>query len=542
MDTTSSSQPQTADSVPIPTISSPLVLEFLDSYKREEEALRRMESTSNINVSRAASTLAVIYERIRQVLDYQEEVVLRRRAIERILLRRLTTAKNGEHSIAEGLIREVTWAHYIDNNTLPTERIDQVAEIIKRYKVLLERNTYKQTNKLPDLREWILGVMSAEIEQLLVPHYTTDALVYLMYRSLDTSESAPSVDEATKNLQVFLTIHRTLLKSDVAVLRYHLLNSYYPDWQKNSASTVQQVAEQFIQIVMAIEFHLNHPLGEKLFPVIRKQTAPFTILKAVTDKVRGKSKEILANIELREESVKETCREKYKSARQKIQRAAVRSILYIFITKITLAFILELPADQLLYGQVHYVPLIINILFPPFLMFLVAMTIRVPNERNTDKIIKRLNAVVDDPDGRNSIKLTIPDVKPRSNAYIYVYLAMFFISFGLISWLLSRIHFNFVSGGLFFFFTCLVSFFAFRIRQTARELVVVDQKESVISGIIDFFFLPFLRVGRMLSQAFSKINIFIFIFDFILEAPLKSLIAVAEEWFTFIREKKDEIV
>ncbi|MDQ3099577.1 MAG: hypothetical protein M3Q44_07585 [bacterium] len=523
-------------------VISPAIRDFLKSYDLEKQASAESQNTGNIQVSRAASALAVVFEKVRQVIDYQEETVLRRKAIGRILLRRITSAKNGERSIAEGLIKEITWAHYIDNNILPQERIDEVAEIIKRYKVLLERNTYKQTKKLPELRDWIIGVMSAEIEQLLVPHYTTDALVQLMYLSLDHSESAPDVDEATKNLQVFLTIHRCLLKSDDAVLRFKLLTSYYPDWTKNIPELTEQVATQFIQAVEAIEYHLKHPLGERLLPVIRRQTAPFLILKSVVDKNKKKRYEILADHVQREEVITGECEIRYKTVSQKITRAATRSIIYLFITKITLAFILEVPADQLIHGSIQAVPLLINIIFPPLLMFIVALSIRPPDKKNTEKIMERVNALMDDPDGRNALKLKIPLPKRRSNVFVYVYAAMFIISFGLIWILLSKMHFNFVSKGLFFLFTCLVSFFAFRIRQTATELMVTGEKESFLTAIIDFFFLPFLRVGRWLSSAFSKVNIFIFIFDFILEAPLKSLIAIAEEWFTFIREKKDEIV
>ncbi len=525
----------------IPEIKSPAIKEFLEAYDREERALGQQENTANIQVSRAAATLAVIYERIRQAIDYQEEQVLRRRALSRIILRRLTSAKNGERSIAEGLIREATWAHYLPNSSLPPERIDEVAAIIKRYKVLLERNTYKQTKKLPDLRDWILGVMATEIEQLLVPHYTTDAMVHLMYKSIDHSQSTLEYDDATKNLQIYLTIQRTLLKADTASLRFMLLNSYYPDWQKNNEELTDQVAAQFIQAVEAIEYHIHHPLGERLLPIIRKQTAPFLVLKAVVDKNRKKSKEILGTPELREAAIREICKEKYGVVRKRIQRAAIRSIIYLFITKMTLAFLVEVPLDNLIYNEVHKLPLAINVLFPPILMFIVALTIRTPGERNTDRIVSRLNSIIDDTDGANSVKLTIPKMKRRSNAFLYLYIATFIISFGLIWMLLSRLHFNIVSKSLFFLFTCLVSFFAFRIRQTSREFLFIEDKESVLSAIIDFFFLPFLRVGRWLSEGFSKINIFIFVFDFILEAPLKSLIAIAEEWFTFIREKKDEI-
>ncbi len=536
------SQSQFTPPSPPPEIKSPSVKEFLRSYDLESQASAASQNTGNIQVSRAASALAVVFERVRQVIDYQDETVLRRKAIGRILLRRITSSKNGERSIAEGLIKEITWAHYIDNNILPQERIDEVAQIIRRYKVLLERNTYKQTKKLPDLRDWIIGVMSAEIEQLLVPHYTTDALVQLMYLSLDHTESAPGIDEATKNLQVFLTIHRCLLKSDSAVLRYHLLTSYYPDWTKNQPDLTEQVATQFIQAVEAIEYHLHHPLGERLLPVIRRQTAPFLIIKSVVDKNKKNRYDLLADPAKREETIREECTTRYKTVRQKIQRAATRSIIYLFITKMTLAFILELPADNLIHGEVLYIPLLINVIFPPLLMFIVALSIRTPDKKNTDKIMDRVNALVDDPDGRNAIKLKIPLPKRRSEVFVYVYAATFIISFGLIWILLSNLHFNIVSKGLFFLFTCLVSFFAFRIRQTATELMVTGDKESFFTAIIDFFFLPFLRVGRWLSAGFSKINIFIFIFDFILEAPLKSLITIAEEWFSFIREKKEEIV
>ncbi len=535
-------QPQPTQPGPIPEIISPSIREYLSSYDLESKASAASDNTGNIQVSRAASALAVVFERVRQVIDYQEETVLRRKAIGRILLRRITSSKNGERSIAEGLIKEITWAHYIDNNILPPERIDEVAQIIRRYKVLLERNTYRQTKKLPDLRDWIIGVMSAEVEQLLVPHYTTDALVQLMYLSLDHSESAPDVDEATKNLQVFLTIHRCLLKSDNAVLRYKLLTSYYPDWPKNIPELTEQVAAQFIQAVEAIEYHLKHPLGDRLLPIVRRQTAPFLILKAVVDKNKKKRFEVLGDPALREGVIQAECDIRYKTIAQKIRRAATRSIIYLFITKITLAFILELPADKLIHGEIYYIPLLVNILFPPILMFIVALSIRSPDNKNTDKILDRVNALVDDPDGRNALKLKIPLPKRRSNVFVYVYATTFIISFGLIWILLSKLGFNFVSKGLFFLFTCLVSFFAFRIRQTATELMVTGEKDSFFTAIIDFFFLPFLRVGRWLSSAFSKINIFIFIFDFILEAPLKSLITIAEEWFSFIREKKEEIV
>jgi hypothetical protein len=48
-------------------------------------------------------------------------------------------------------------------------------------------------------------------------------------------------------------------------------------------------------------------------------------------------------------------------------------------------------------------------------------------------------------------------------------------------------------------------------------------------------------VGKWLSNNVSKVNIFVFIFDFIIEAPFKVFVNVAEEWTRYVKERKDEI-
>jgi hypothetical protein len=45
-----------------------------------------------------------------------------------------------------------------------------------------------------------------------------------------------------------------------------------------------------------------------------------------------------------------------------------------------------------------------------------------------------------------------------------------------------------------------------------------------------------------LSGNISKVNIFIFIFDFIIEAPFKILVDIAEDWTKYIKERKDNMV
>jgi hypothetical protein len=86
-----------------------------------------------------------------------------------------------------------------------------------------------------------------------------------------------------------------------------------------------------------------------------------------------------------------------------------------------------------------------------------------------------------------------------------------------------------------------VTFFAYRIRPTAKEYSVED-KPGILSPIVDFFMIPVLSVGKFLSSEIGKLNVFILIFDFLIEAPFKLIFEIVEEWINFVKTKKDEIM
>jgi hypothetical protein len=98
-----------------------------------------------------------------------------------------------------------------------------------------------------------------------------------------------------------------------------------------------------------------------------------------------------------------------------------------------------------------------------------------------------------------------------------------------------------VSACIFLFFLSVVSFFAFRLRVAAREYIVVKPKEKFLTVLVDFVSLPVLRAGQFLSTAVSRVNVFVYLFDFVIETPYKLFLNVLEEWFAFMKEKKEEI-
>jgi hypothetical protein len=101
--------------------------------------------------------------------------------------------------------------------------------------------------------------------------------------------------------------------------------------------------------------------------------------------------------------------------------------------------------------------------------------------------------------------------------------------------------FPLTSKVIFFFFITAVSFFGYRITQISKEYVV-KEKESVLTPVIDFFMMPLVSVGKWLSSEISKINVLLFVFDFLIEAPFKVLFEVIEEWISFIRKRKEDII
>lgn len=98
-----------------------------------------------------------------------------------------------------------------------------------------------------------------------------------------------------------------------------------------------------------------------------------------------------------------------------------------------------------------------------------------------------------------------------------------------------------MSSLIFLFFLSVVSFFAFRLRVAAREYIVVKIKDRFFTILLDFVSLPILRAGQVLSTAISRVNVFVYLFDFVIEVPYKLFLNVLEEWFAFMKEKKDEI-
>lgn len=206
-----------------------------------------------------------------------------------------------------------------------------------------------------------------------------------------------------------------------------------------------------------------------------------------------------------------------------------------------LAFIVEMPYDYLTKNT-NYLSLIVNTIFPPTLMFAVTSAIHIPGEENTLKILAKIKEYLYQGNiNKTVLEITVPSRKPLLTMFFtFVYFFTYLVMFGGTIYLLRQLHFNIVSQGIFLFFLSIVSFFGYRVRRLTKDYEYAE-RERAFGPIIDFLFLPILKVGQWLSRELSQINVLIFVFDFIIEAPFKAFFYVIEEWISFVKIKREEI-
>jgi len=534
--------------------SQPIVLSkyskaLLDSW--EKGVVQLSTSPVRISVSQTVSFAAFLYEKMRNAVEFREEHLIRRAAIERIIKRRMILNENGR-DIAEPLIKELLWARYYENNTLGEEKIGQVQMIVDKYFFLRnELSAGRPGKEQESIGNFIVEVLSCEVEELLSPNPRREALVNYVYQIIRTTVSSNSFkDEMERDIQIYVAIERTFAHADNPTIRYHLLKLMVPHITKITWKTSDSVLPQLYEAFETIEKSVTHPLGDRVRNAIRKMVPPFLIMRDMFEQNSKTIGSIITDETRLKHKVDESCRKRYDESRGRLRRTAVRSFIYILLTKVIFAFIIELPYDFYIAGEISYLPISVNVIFPPLLMTFIIITTQIPGDDNTKRIYQLIKGIVSRDPADDIHEQAFIDISRRIKSrsitftalFTTLYLGTYLITFGAIIYILTLLGFNIASQGIFIFFVTLVTFFAFRVISITQEYQVVS-REGLLSPILDFFFLPIMRVGQWLSgEVLTKFNVLMFIFDFIIEMPFKAIVEVFDEWVHFVRIKKEEIV
>ena len=508
----------------------------------------RPDDISALSVSQTVSFFALVYEKVRNAVEYREDHLILRATIERVLRRRFSLNPDGRGE-AENLLRELLWARYFDNQSLGGEDSIKIQNLIDKYVTLRRQLVVGRNGDMQlYLNQFLLDLVTCEIEELLKPGSAQKQsnLTFFIYQVLRKKIKIEGLSESQRDSYFLVATEKVFGKSDRSYLRYHLFTTFYKTLASYSQKELSSFSNKLPSIFKKIDDMVANPYVDNLVKFTRKQLPPFLVLFDIINSKKDDMGGMLTDKEKLWTEVDQMCREKYSAMGLRIRNLAFRSFIYILLTKMIFALILEFPLSMYIYGEVSTTSIIINSLFPPVLMGIILSFFRVPGESNTKKIYQRIIEIVDADESFESKVAYMPKKSaPKRPMLVFgftvFYSLTFIVTLTLIYEFLTQINFNLVSQAIFLFFVSVVTFFSYRIRQITKELAL-ETKESIFSPIIDFFFMPILSLGKYFSSEIAKLNFFIFIFDFIIEAPFKLLFEIVEEWISFVRKRKEEII
>jgi len=501
-----------------------------------------LDQDKTISVNPVVAELASWYEKVRTAMDYRDDEVILRSAIERILKRRFMMSQSGE-VIATPLIRELVWARYFPDSTVAESSVTKVAQTIDLFLKLESEVEKRHKINRSALSEWIVHLLSSEIEDILKPGNEKNLMCNFIFQIFRERIEILDDEKEIRDIQVFIAVRRTFAHDDLALLRYHLFKQYFGTLTTHN---LDHVADKFLDGYKKIEGQFKYPAKDKIYTYIHSQTIPFLILDDVLRKNKNRLEDLVSDEDKLNLEILEACNKRYNSIKDKVKRAIIRSVVFIFFTKAVFALAIEGTFERFLYGKIIWSSIALNTLTPPILMVMVGLFIQTPTRENSYKIAQKINTVLFDENPALDPPLAVKKKPKKTDPILWVlfialWLTTFALSFGAIIFVLNKFEVNPLSQGVFIFFLAIVSFVSYRINRTAHMYILKDKKESIRSIAFDFFFMPFIQVGRRLTMAVSQINIILFVIDYIIEAPFKGIVAFFEQWLFFLRTQREKL-
>ncbi len=523
-------------------------IQKLINAHRDDYALAATEKQQQqVKVSQTSSLLAQLYERVRNAVDYQEEHLLRKRALKRIMLRIKSLEKGDSQKHAPAIVQEILWAQYMRGYGMPVAKLRVIAKIVRKYQLLVlgYKHTYRKLPAEATLNR-LYAFAAVEIERLLVPHTAQDAIVDAQFQFLHARKLIPqsALDLQPAATQLFIASSRSLIKADDEMIGYKIFLLKHPFWGNPSKEQFLQLAQLLDTELIEIWEYLDYKLPKSIYKEVTKYAISFQILDKLIVNNLLNAEQVLANEEHTELEVREICEAEYAENRKRLHTTIVRSIIYIFITKVFLAVLIEIPYELIVLKHINWTTLAINIFFPAITLFFVANNFSIPNEKNTTQIMQMLRGILF-PELYGNKALTVKVTKPNYSFILIFrifYAILFLLVIGGIIYLLNLLQFNIAGILIFLVFFSTICFVAMRLRATAAELRVVDTRPGVLSPLVDMLSAPILLLGKKLSEGASDLNFFVVILDFLVEAPFKKIIKVFEDWTNYIRETREDIV
>lgn len=527
---------------------------LISCYEVWHQSLQPKDKTAKIHVDEVASKVAAFYEKIRGIIDWKEEHLLKKGAIERMLKRKffsgidLTNGNFDNNSASESLILELIRGGHFPNDQIEESKIKEVQKIIDKYIFIL--NNLPEEEKRIQFYSWFSSIAACEIEEILSPSLKERALINYMFQIMKQRIklnqgilAKKSIKEEDKNIQIYIAVQRALFNLDPPMISYHLLKYRYPQWKDLSQNQLNEISRNIYSIWKRLEKDLSHPLGDKFYQICETYDTPYLLLGDVLATSPKETKEKIKNPEVLENLTKEAYNKRLKTLKSRLTRAAFYATLSIFLTNIVSLLAIEIPFTRYVTGQFNFLAIGIDILVPTFLMFLLVITIKPPRKGNLEKVIMEMMKIAYETKTEEAYEIKIYRKKGiMFRTIINTFYFLFFCLFlGLIILGLYQVNFPVLSYLIFIIFLSLIAFAGAKIRQRAKELHIIEERETFIYFIFDPFAVPIIQLGNWLTIHWKRYNVISAFFSALIDMPFLIFVEFIEQWRYFLKEKKEKI-
>jgi len=534
-----------------------LIKDYQDGLKPQVK-----EETALIHVDEIASKLASFYERIRRVIDWKEEHLIRRTATERMLKRRMISEISGlqvvsnlkAEEMAEPLVLELIRSGYFPNDKIPRGRIADVKIILQKYIYILENSPLSGSKSSLKIKErinfynWILSIAACEIEEILDPPLKENALMgfmaSLMKKRIRIRPEA-SLDEEERKTQIDIAVHRTLFRLDSPLISYYLLKHRYSEWRNVSSDLLKEITENILSIRKSIDQDLSHPLSGEFLNLCEKYDTVYLILGDILESLSEEPLSIpekLSQPKALEGAAREVYGKRLSTLKSRLFRSAIYSTLSIFLASGFSLFIIEVPLAKWLYGQFSLLAVAVDILLPTILMFFLVAMIKPPKASNLEKVVEEVNKIVF-PQAREDIyEIQVGKKRSKIAGFIisFLYILATFVSLGAVFWVFYIAKVPPTSVYIDTLNIAVIVSAALVIRQKSKE-IVVEETASILEFFLDILSVPLGKIGQWLSDKWREYNLVSVFFITLVDMPFSALVEFTENWSSFLKKKKAEI-
>ncbi len=533
------------------------IQELIKGYKNYKESLEPQEKVPVIHVDEIASKVASAYETVIRVINWKEEQLVRRTAIERKLKRRLITEISGmklanninSEKAAEALVLESIRGGHLPNDQIPQNKIGVVQKILDKYIYILKRDLSSKNRKnRVQFYNWTLEIAACEIEETLAPPIRENTLISSMATLMENRIQMNPLDiinDEDKRIQIFIAVHRTLFHLDDPIISYRLLKYRHSNWNDASLETIEKIANNITEIRKDLDKDLHHPLSGKFFKICERYDTLWLLLKDILDsliKKEGDIKEKLNDQKALKNILREAYDKRLKTLRRRLIKMAIFSTLSILIANSVSLFLVEVPLAKWLYGHFNPKAMAADIIAPTILMLFLTITTKKPPKNNLAVITEEIGKIVYSKKRNDIYEIKVSKgINYIFNFFITLfYLVAVVISLGAIIWALRFFGLPPTSILINTMIVAVIIFSGLVIRQRAKE-ITVDEKSTVWEFVLDVLSIPVAKLGQWLSSKWKKYNVVSVFVTALIDMPFLAFINFIESWSSFLKEKKAEI-